>query len=54
MRFFEYIIAKVTKKRTCISVDIGLLHIPMRLSEFFSILYVGFIAESIGYMPVFV
>lgn len=54
MGFFESIIAKTTKKSKCISVDIGLLHIPMRLSEFFSILYAGFIAESIGYTPIFV
>jgi MFS family permease len=54
MGFFESIIAKSTKKSICISVDIGLLHIPMRLSEFFSILYAGFIAQSIGYMPIFV
>jgi predicted MFS family arabinose efflux permease len=54
MGFFESIIAKTTKKSVCISVDIGLLHIPMRISEFLSILYAGFIAESVGYMPVFV
>jgi hypothetical protein len=54
MGFFESIIAKATKKSRCISVDIGLLHIPMRLSEFFSILYAGFLVESIGYMSVFV
>ena len=54
MGFFESIIAKATKKSLCISVDIGFLHIPMRLSEFFSILYAGFIAQSIGYMPIFI
>ena len=54
MGFFESIIAKTTKESKCISVDIGLLNIQMRLSEFFSILYAGFIAESIGYTPIFV
>ena len=53
MGFFETIIAKATKNSACVSVDIGMLHIPMRLSEFFSILYAGLLAESIGYMPVF-
>ena len=54
MGFFESIIVKVTKKSSHISVDIGLLHIPMRLAEFSSILFAGFIAQSIGYMPVFI
>ena len=54
MGFFETIIAKATKNSVCVSVDIGMLHIPMRLSEFFSVLYAGLLAESVGYMPVFV
>lgn len=36
------------------SVDIGLLHIPMRLAEFSSVLLAGFVAQSFGYTPLFV
>ncbi len=52
--FFEAMIAKVTKNRLTVSVDIGLLHIPMRLAEFTSVLYAGFVAQSLGYMLMFV
>lgn len=52
--FFESIIAKATKNKLTVSVDIGLLYIPMRLAEFTSILLAGFIAQSVGYMPIFV
>ncbi len=52
--FFESIIAKATKNRLTVSVDIGLLHIPMRLAEFASVLCAGFIVQSLGYVPVFV
>lgn len=52
--FFEAIIAKATKNRLTVSVDIGLLHVPMRLAEFTSVLYAGFVAQSLGYMPMFV
>ena len=51
--FFESIIAKVTKNRSTVSVDIGLLHIPTRFAEFASVLSAGFIAQSLGYLPVF-
>jgi len=51
--FFESIIARVTKNRRTISVDIGLLHIPTRLAEFASVLSAGFVAQSFGYTPVF-
>ena len=51
--FFESIIAKATKNERTVSVDIGLLHIPMRIAEFTSVLFAGFIAQSFGYMPVF-
>ncbi len=54
MGFFESIIAKATKNKPSVSVDIGLLHIPMRFAEFASLLYAGFIVQSIGYVPVFV
>jgi predicted MFS family arabinose efflux permease len=53
MGFFESIIAKATKKKPSVSVDIGILHIPYRLAEFASLLYAGFIAQTIGYFPVF-
>lgn len=54
MGFFESIIAKATKNKPSVSVDIGLLHVPMRFAEFASVLYAGFIAQSVGYAPVFV
>jgi len=54
MGFFESIIAKATKSKPSVSVDIGLLHVPMRFAEFASLLYAGFVAQSIGYAPVFV
>ncbi|UCE43402.1 MAG: MFS transporter [Candidatus Bathyarchaeota archaeon] len=52
--FFESIIAKATENRETVSVDIGLLHIPVRLAEFSSVLGAGFVAQSLGYFPVFV
>ena len=54
MGFFESIIAKATKSKPSVSVDIGLLHVPMRFAEFTSLLYAGFVAQSVGYAPVFV
>jgi MFS family permease len=54
MGFFEAIIAKATKGKPSVSIDIGLLHIPMRFAEFASLLYAGFIAEKLGYAPLFV
>lgn len=51
--FFESIIARVTKNRRTVSVDIGLIHIPTRLAEFASVISAGFIAQSLGYLPVF-
>jgi len=51
--FFESIIAKATKNKASVSVDIGLLHVPMRFAEFASLLYAGFIAQAVGYAPVF-
>ncbi len=52
--FFEHSVAMVTKNSTIVSVDIGLLHVPMRFAEFFSVLTAGFLAEAVGYAPVFV
>ena len=54
MGFFEAIIAKTTKGKPSVSIDIGLLHIPMRIAEFISLLYAGYIAEKIGFSPVFI
>ncbi len=54
MGFFESIIAKATKSKPSVSVDIGLLHVPMRFAEFTSLLYAGFVAQTVGYAPVFV
>lgn len=51
--FFESIIAKATKNELTVSVDVGLLHIPMRVAEFTSVLLAGFVAQSFGYMPIF-
>jgi len=51
--FFESIIAKVTKNTPMVSVDIALLHIFTRVAEFASVLSAGFIAQSLGYAPVF-
>ncbi|TRO48232.1 MFS transporter [Candidatus Bathyarchaeota archaeon] len=53
MGFFEAIIAKATKGKPSVSIDIGVLHIPMRFAEFASLLYTGFTAEKLGYVPVF-
>jgi MFS family permease len=52
--FFESIIARATEASTTVSVDIGLLHIPVRLAEFSSVLGAGFVAQFLGYFPVFV
>lgn len=51
--FYESIIAKATKDKPNVSVDIGLLIVPLRFAEFGSVLYAGLIAQNIGYAPVF-
>ena len=51
--FFEHLVAKVALNRKNVSVDIGLLHVPMRLAEFASVLTAGFAAQAVGYAPVF-
>ncbi|MEM3356649.1 MAG: MFS transporter [Candidatus Bathyarchaeia archaeon] len=53
MGFFEAIIAKATKNRPSVSIDIGLLHVPMRFAEFISLLYAGFATQTVGYAPMF-
>jgi len=52
--FYESTIAKATKNRPSVSFDIGLLVIPLRLAEFASVLFAGFVAQSLGYLPMFV
>jgi hypothetical protein len=51
--FFEHLVAKVALNRKNVSVDIGWLHVPMRLAEFSSVLTAGFVAQAVGYAPVF-
>jgi predicted MFS family arabinose efflux permease len=51
--FYESIIAKATKNKPNVSVDIGLLIVPLRFAEFGSVLYAGLIAQNLGYAPVF-
>jgi len=49
-RFYETIIAEVSKHRTkTLSIDIGILHIPMRITEFSSLILFSIIVESLGY-----
>jgi predicted MFS family arabinose efflux permease len=50
--FYESIIAKATKNKPNVSVDIGLLIAPLRFAEFGSVLYAGLIAQNLGYAPV--
>ena len=51
--FYESIIAKATKDNPNVSVDIGLLIVPLRFAEFGSVLYAGLIAQNLGYAPMF-
>jgi MFS family permease len=52
--FFEHAVVKVAKDSKNVSVDIGLLHAPMRLAEFSSVLAAAFVAQAVGFAPVFV
>jgi hypothetical protein len=52
--FFEHSVAKVAKNSPNVSIDIGWLHVPMRLAEFSSVLASGFVVQVVGYAPVFV
>jgi MFS family permease len=52
--FFEHTVLKVAKDSKNVSLDIGMLHSPMRLAEFSSLIAGGFIAQSLGYAPVFI
>jgi hypothetical protein len=51
--FFEHMVVKVFKNSKNVSVDIGLIHAPMRFAEFSSVLAAGFVAQAVGYAPVF-
>jgi MFS family permease len=50
---FEALVATTTKGLISTSTDIGILHIPMRLSEFATVFAGGFIIEKFGYFPIF-
>jgi len=51
--FFEHTVVKVAQNSKNVSIDIGLLHVPMRVAEFASVLASGFLAQTFGYTPVF-
>ena len=51
--FFEHTVVKVAQDSKNVSIDIGLLHIPMRIAEFASVLAAGFLAQTFGFTPVF-
>jgi hypothetical protein len=51
--FFEHTVLKVAKGSKNISVDIGLLHAPMRIAEFSSMISAGFLVQYLGYTPIF-
>jgi len=54
-KFYESIIVKATRNRhETISVDIGILHIPMRLFESTALIIFGLIVEILGYNAVFI
>jgi predicted MFS family arabinose efflux permease len=53
IEFYEFIIAKVTKDTSYVSLNIGILSIPTRLAEFTSVIIAGFIVQYFGYLPVF-
>lgn len=52
--FFEHTVLKVAKDSKNVSLDIGMLHAPMRLAEFSSLVAGGFVAQTLGYAPVFI
>jgi MFS family permease len=51
--YFEHLVHKVAKNSTNVCVDIGWLHVPMRLAEFATVVSFGFLAQVGGYTPVF-
>jgi len=52
--YFEHLVLKVVRESKNVSVDLGILHAPMRLAEFSSLVAGGFIAQTVGYAPVFI
>jgi MFS family permease len=52
--YFEHTVLKVAKDSKNVSLDIGMLHVPMRLAEFSSLIAGGLIAQTLGYEPVFI
>ncbi len=54
-RFYETIIANVSKDRLeTLSIDIGILHIPLRIMEFSSLIIFSIIIEKFGYQVSFI
>jgi MFS family permease len=51
--YFEHLVHKVAKDSANVCVDIAWLHVPMRLAEFATIVSFGFLAQVVGYTPVF-
>jgi hypothetical protein len=51
--YFEHLVHKVARNSKNVCVDIGWLHVPMRLAEFATIISFGFLAQTVGYAPVF-
>jgi predicted MFS family arabinose efflux permease len=51
--FFEHLVHKVAKDSENVCVDIGWLHVPMRLAEFATVVSAGFAVQAVGYTPVF-
>ncbi len=52
--YFEHTVLKVAKDSKNVSLDIGMLHVPMRIAEFSSLVAGGLIAQTLGYEPVFI
>jgi MFS family permease len=50
---FEKIIADATSGLQSTSTDIGILHIPQRLSEFVTVFAAGFLIERFGFFSIF-
>lgn len=51
--FFEHLVARVAMCEKSVSFGVSLLHVPFRMAEFLSVLTFGFVAQTLGYGPVF-
>lgn len=51
--YFEHLVHKIAKDSPNVCVDIAWLHVPMRLAEFATVVSFGFLAQTVGYTPVF-